>query len=133
MKQNWLKYCQSQTTRELLKPGFFFSLRDEESTVPSDEGEDVTEPPALKRQRTLMDFAMNENHWPCFKNSDHSTSLKEYELKYSRDQKEGINYLESVIRNSRVNSKVLLHDSLFFYSKSIPWVSEGNVLLIFTN
>ena len=65
-----------------------------------------------------MDFARSENHWPTFKNSEQGTSLKDYATKFSRDQKDIVNYLDSFPQNTRANSKVLLQDSILLLFKN---------------
>ena len=66
----------------------------------------------------LMDFARSENHWSTFKNNEQATSLKDYATKFSRDQKDTVNCLDSFLWNTRVNSKVLLHDSILVLFKN---------------
>ena len=60
-----------------------------------------------------MDFAKAKNHWPTFKNNEQATALKEHLA---------VNYLESYLRNSRINSKVPLHDSIIVLFKNISKV-----------
>ena len=95
-----------------------FSLRDEDQVDSTDVVDNVLQPSSLERQRTLMDFARSENHWPTFKNNEQATSLKDYATKFSRDQKDAVNYLDSFLRNTCVNSKVLLHDSILLLLKN---------------
>ena len=75
-----------------------------------------------------MDFGKAENHWPTFKNTEEATALKEYQIKFYKDKKERVNYLESYLRNSRINSKVLLHNSIIvLFKKHIKGVCRENV------
>ena len=42
---------------------------------------------------------------------------KNIKLSFTKIKKEAMNYLESYLRNSRINSKVLLHDSIIILFK----------------
>ena len=65
-----------------------------------------------------MDVVRSEGHWPRSKNDKQSLSLREYATKYKNDKNDAVDYLESFIRNTRINSKLLLHDSLIILFKS---------------
>ena len=67
-----------------------------------------------------MDFAKAKNLWSTFKNNEQATALREYQIKFYKDKKNAANYLESYLRNSRINSKVFLRDSIIvlFYKKT---------------
>ena len=75
-----------------------------------------------------MEFAKLENYWHTFKNNEQATALKEYQIKFYKDKKEALNYLESYFLNSRINSKVLLLDSIIvLFKKCIEVVHRENV------
>ena len=46
-----------------------------------------------------MDFAKAGNHWSTSKNNEQATALKEYQIKFYKDKKEAVNYLESYLWN----------------------------------
>ena len=93
---------------------FFLLCRNNDETESSS---DEIEQPA-KRQCTLMDVVRSKMHWPCSKNDEQSLALREYTTKYKNDKNYTVNYLESFIRNTCTNSKLLLHDSLIILFKS---------------
>ena len=106
-----------------------FSLRDEDQADSTDEVDNVLQPSSPKRQQTLMDFARSKNHWPKFKNNEQAASLKDYATKFPRDQKDTVNYLDSFLWNTRVNSKVLLHDStLILFKNHITGIHRDKVV-----
>ena len=54
----------------------------------------------------------------CSKNDKQSFSLRGCATKYKNDKNDAVNYLESFTRNTRINSKLLLHNSLIILFKS---------------
>ena len=96
-----------------------FSVRNEDQVDSTDGVDNVLKPSSPKRQQKIMDFARSKNHWPTFKNNEQATSLKGYVTKFSRDQKDAVNYLDSFLQNICVNSKVHLHDSILLLFKNL--------------
>ena len=90
----------------LIAEANFEGWNNDETESLSDETEQPT-----KRQHTLMDVVQSEMYWPCSKNNKQSLSLRKYTTKYKNDKNDAVNYLESFIRNTCINSKLLLHDS----------------------
>ena len=110
---------------------WFFCLRDEDQTCSTTDdltSNEFEQPPQKKqKQQTLMDFAKAENHWSTSKNNEQATALKEYQIKFYKDKKEAVNYIESYLWNSKINSKVLLHYSIIvLFKKHIKDVDREN-------
>ena len=81
-----------------------------------------------ERQRTLMDFARDENKWPSFKHMNQVPLLNEYIGKPEDKKKE---YLESILSNSRITTNVLMYGALLIlYKKSCKGALHQNVLFL---
>ena len=108
---------------------FFVRCKDEGDAV--NEGDNASAGPSQpKRQRTLMDFARAEQSWPCYKHVDQVPSLEQYinNSVQGIDNNSAIDYLEAIITNSRIQSKVLLYDALIILcKKNCCGVSAVNV------
>ena len=62
--------------------------------------------------RTLMDVARAENYWPPYKNNDQVTYLSKYIVDFKQDSTSAIENFESYIMHSKVQSTILLYDTL---------------------
>ena len=73
--------------------------------------------PPTNKLRTLMDVARAENYWSPYKNNDQATSLSKYIEDFKQDSTSAIENLESYIMHSKVQSKILLYDTLLILFK----------------
>ena len=64
-----------------------------------------------------MDVACAENYWPPYKNNDQVTYLTKYIEEFKQDSTSAIENLESYIMHSKVQSKILLYDTLLILFK----------------
>ena len=79
-------------------------------------GESSDQPP-IKKLRTLMDVALTENYWPPYKNNDQVTCLSKYIEDFKQDSTSAIENLVSYIMHSKVQSKIVLYDTLLILFK----------------
>ena len=70
-----------------------------------------------KKLRARMNVARAENYWPPYKNNDQVTYLSKYIEDFKQDSTSAIENLESHIMHSKVQSKILLYDTLLILFK----------------
>ena len=70
-----------------------------------------------KKLRTRMNVARAENYWPPYKNNDQVSYLSKYIEDFKQDSTSAIENLESHIMHSKVQSKILLYDTLLILFK----------------
>ena len=94
----------------------------------SDKNENAEVGPSKpKQQRTLMDYARAEISWPSYKNIEQVPPLEKYIAKFDSSAN-AQEYLDSIISHSRVQSEVLLYDTLLIICrKACSGVTTGNV------
>ena len=59
-----------------------------------------------------MDVARTENYWPLYKNNDHVTYLSKYIEDFKPDSTTAIQNLRVIYNAQKVQSKILLFDTL---------------------
>ena len=108
---------QDITFSDLKHPGKTIHLKLVVNLEPEEATGESSDQPPTKKLRTLMDVTRAENYWPPYKNNDQVTYLSKYIEDFKQDSTSAIENLESYIMHSKVQSKILLYDSLLILFK----------------
>ena len=75
-----------------------------------------------------MSKAREETFWPRFKNADQVASLQVYFRQFNSNQIEGKDFIDSLIKHTKIQSKVLLFDAMLICFKTVcPGVRSQNM------
>ena len=75
-----------------------------------------------------MSKVCEETFWPRFKNADQVASLQVYFRQFNSNQIEGKDFIDSLIKHTKIQSKVLLFDAMLIRFKTVcPGVRNQNM------
>ena len=76
-----------------------------------------------------MNKACEETFWPHFKNADQVASLQIYFRQFNSNQIEGKDFIDSLIKHTKIQSKILLFDAMLILFKTVcPGVRSQNMV-----